>query len=191
MSTYQLGTKEQQKTVKKILEAYHEDLVSAGVTVEILQAFVELDEDGVPTGVPLSDKGYACAARIRVNGLRDRAKGLADVEVLLDGMHWEELTDRRRQAICDQQLARLELKVDEHGEIARDALARPRLRVRPYDRAYFWIDRIAERWGSDSTEVVEALDLRSGPAARVYQLELPFAAAAKHPKATTKTEAHA
>lgn len=112
--------------VRGVMEQYHLDLTEAGVTIALL--FARNSEDA-----PVKLHGYPCAAVVRKTGLKDRAKGNADAEIVIDEMHWNSLNDAERRALIDHELYHLEVVLDENNAIELDDLGRPKLRLKLHD----------------------------------------------------------
>jgi hypothetical protein len=151
MSTYQLAQKSIADQVKKCLKQYHSELFDAGVSVDVLLAYAAKDANGDPVGPAVTTGGYACIAKIKIIGLKDRAAGRADCELILDGDRWNEFAGEERAAVIDHELTHLELCVGDDG-LKRDDLERPRLRTRKHDHQFGWFDEVVRRHGKDSIE---------------------------------------
>lgn len=151
MSTYQLAQKSIADQVKKCLEQYHGALFDAGVAIDVLMAYASKDANGDPVGPAVTLGGYPCVGKIKVIGLKDRAAGRADAELILDGDQWLAFSDEEQAAIIDHELTHLELQVDDSG-LRRDDLERPKLRIRKHDHQFGWFDEVARRHGQDAIE---------------------------------------
>lgn len=151
MPTYERASEEVEHQVARIMERYHGPLDEAGVTVDILMCFAKRDANGDPVGAAIKNSGYACMATTKIVGTKDRAKGQADSEVLLDGDRWSELSGEEQDAVIDHELTHLELSVGDDG-IRIDDLGRPKLRVRLHDHQFGWFDEIVRRHGRCSIE---------------------------------------
>ena len=120
--------------VDQLYKLFYDDLRRAGVTVEILHC----------TG-GLKHAGYAAAATIKVNSLKDRAAGCADVRMVVNGDGWDGWDRKRRQAVIDHELYHLIVRYTEGGEIIRDDLARPKLKLRLHDHQLGVFEEIIRR----------------------------------------------
>ena len=154
MARYERASKEIAKQVKACLASFHGALDEAGVTIDTLMAYANVDANGDAVGPALTLGGYACVGRIKVMGLKDRAAGRADAELLLDGDKWNEFSDEEQSAIIDHELTHLELQVDDNG-LRRDDLDRPKLRNRKHDHQFGWFDEVVRRHGRDSIELMQ------------------------------------
>jgi len=151
--TYQrIESKEQRHNdVMDAMRHYHKDLADAGVTVALLIASGPRDSHGELMGPAVSHGGYAAKAVVKITNLKDRAAGLEDVVLILDGDHIDEWTDREADAIYDHELAHPVL-VLKKGKLVRDDLNRPKLRMRKHDGQFGWFFDVAERHKEHSTE---------------------------------------
>jgi hypothetical protein len=106
----------------QVVKLFHQELSTAGVTVEILHA-----------SGGLKHHGYNAAAVVKVRSLADRAAGSADVRIVLDGDGWEHWDRKRRQAVIDHELEHIEVQYDEEGSVKLDDLGRPKIKLRLHD----------------------------------------------------------
>jgi hypothetical protein len=151
MSTYERASKEIEQKIARIMERYHEPLGEAEVTIDTLLCFARRDANDDPIGPAIKNAGYACMATTKIVGIKDRAKGQADAELLLDGDRWPELSDAEQDAVIDHELTHLELQVGDDG-LRIDDLGRPKLRMRLHDHQFGWFDDIVRRHGRNSIE---------------------------------------
>jgi hypothetical protein len=170
-TTYTKAKTDVKEMIATVMDKYHPDIASAGVTVVCLMALAEVDEDGYPKGHAVSDGGYPCAAKIRIVNLKDRAKGIADAELVIDEREWAELPQRTKIALLDHELEHLKLVI-KGGDVMKDDCRRPLLKINKHDRTHGWFDVIARRHGEHSIEVRQAKEL----VASTEQLYFPFAA---------------
>lgn len=120
--------------VDQLFRLFYDDIRKAGVTVEVLHC-----------SGGLKHQGYTAAATVKVNGLKDRAAGCADVRILVDGDGWERWDRKRRQAVLDHELYHLMLDYDKEGEVKRDDLARPKLKLRLHDHQLGVFEEVIRR----------------------------------------------
>ena len=143
--------------VRKMTDKYHPDLKEAGAKVACLFAHAEKNENGEATGPAVTVGGYACAAKIKIIGLKERCDGRADAEIVIDADQWDESTDDRRFALIDHELHHLHIKRNrDSGTIQRDDLDRPKMKLRKHDHQFGWFDIVAQRHGEASYEVSQA-----------------------------------
>ena len=174
MTIYCRATEQQEAILREVVSDYHERLVRAGVTIDLLEARSELDDEGEPKGDALTHGGYGALAIARVVNHRDRVKGCADVSIEIDGRWWEEASDEERKALVDHELTHFEVVYEDvEQEIPKyDLGGRPKLKIRKHDRQYGWFDEIAERWGTASQEHQGARQMLSETVRGMYQLDL-------------------
>ena len=92
-------------TTRAMMQKYHDDLVKAGVKVEILLA--SNDE-----GSAVKLHGWPCYATIKVMSYKDRVAGSADARMIIDLDKWPDLHPNQREALIDHELEHLELVLD-------------------------------------------------------------------------------
>ena len=174
MTMFCRATEDQQVVLQRVLEKHHDRLSMAGVTIDLLEARSELDEEGEPNAPALRHGGYEALAIARVVSHRDRVKGCADASIEIDGHWWEEASVQERKALVDHELCHLEVVYEDLDEEIpkRDPGGRPKLRIRKHDRQYGWFDEVAERWGTASQEHQQARQMVEARVRQVYQLGL-------------------
>lgn len=141
--------------MQEVLHQYHRELSEAQVTVDVLLAHADPDSDEPA----VKAHGYPAAAVVRKIGLKDRVKGCADAEIVIDGDRIDEWSERELKALIDHELTHLEPQRDNDGEFKTDDIGRPKLAIRLYDRQFGWFDIVAKRWGVDSFEVQQAVEM--------------------------------
>lgn len=139
----------QQKT-QAIMERYHANLVENDVTIDILM----VQSDNPPA---LKWAGYPASAVIKGTSLKDRAKGMKDVELIIDEAEFAKLSPEQQDGLLDHELEHIVLKTDEDtGEVLRDDLDRPMVEIKRHDYQFGWFVSIAARHGANSPEVQQA-----------------------------------
>lgn len=158
MSTYQKAPPEVREVAEKVIEEFpsYKPIVEAKVKIDYLFAFAEVSEDGEIKGCALTKHGNRALGITRKISIKDRVMGRGDAEVCLDGDWWEGTTPARRRALLDHELHHLEVVVDEYGEVIRDDLKRPKLRLRKHDVEVGWFALVAGRHGGASLEIEQA-----------------------------------
>lgn len=169
--TYQMAGANWRTELQSVMEKYHGPLHENGVKVDILLAKGPTDEDGENIGPAVKHHGRTCYAKVRIIGLKDRAAGRGDAEIILDGDHCDTWSQEQAEAILDHELTHLELQTFEDGALKRDDLDRPKLRIRPHDREFGWFDSVARRHGQHAVEVQQAQEMLGDHVYR--QLYLP------------------
>jgi hypothetical protein len=132
------------------LDAHRERLKD--VTIAVLSAHASRDEDDEPRGEALSCRGRPILGKIRISTVEDRAEGVADVRVLLNGDRWGQLSAPMQRAVIDECLTMIEVQ-QKDGAPKRDDLGRPKLQQRPWDFEHYGFHDVAQRHGASSVEV--------------------------------------
>ena len=117
----------------EVMKTYHPDLFEAGVMVGVLTAHAKEGADGEPRGPALTHHGSQAAAVIKITSQADRAAGLPDCILKLDGDRWDTWTTERQTAILDHELTHVLLDRDADGTVRTDDSNRPKLKMRPHD----------------------------------------------------------
>lgn len=168
MPLYEKANAECYRICENMLKLYHGSLVDVGVTVDILFAKPKPDKNGEtdPAAVTVKHGGYPAAAVVKVNSFKLRAQGHADAEITIDHERWTVTPEDRKDALIDHELEHLELKLDKDGNVARDDLDRPMLKLRPHDHQFGWFDSVARRHGAASYEMQQYGDFSENVAER-------------------------
>lgn len=154
---YEKCDREVTDRARKVMEQYHGELTEVGVRVTYLFAIAPKDQHGEPLAQAVTVGGYPCAAKTKIIGLKDRADGRADAEIIIDADQWDAMSDSQRDALLDHELYHLEVKRDKETNMPlRDDLGRPKLGMRKHDHQFGWFDEIARRHGDASFEVQQA-----------------------------------
>ena len=114
-------------------------------------------------------------------GLKDRAKGQGDAEIIIDEIWWQDASEQAREALIDHELYHLEVKTDKNNHPAKDDLDRPKLLMRKHDYQFGWFNAIASRHAEHSVEVYQATNLfdEAGQTYFKFALEKPVPANAR------------
>jgi hypothetical protein len=104
----------------------------------------------------LTHQGYAAAAVVKKIGLKDRACGRADAEIVICHDVWDRFTDEQRVALLDHELTHLAVATDSDGFPRRDDLGRPVLKMVKHDHQFGWFDSVVRRHGGNSLEAIAA-----------------------------------
>jgi len=158
MPTYELASREVKDLAQSILRKHetHKPLLNAGVTIDLVMAHADLDDDtGEPTNDAITHNGHKALGLTRKIALKDRVLGRADAEIVLDGDWWEDANEKEREGLLDHELHHIQLKLRD-GEVHRDDIGRPLLKLRRHDVEISWFHIVAQRNGQFSQERVQA-----------------------------------
>ena len=156
MSTYKNAPAEVLDIADELMARYesHASLSDKHVKIDFLFAFAARDEvTGEISGDALTHGGIKALGIARKLGAKDRAKGLGDAEICLDGDWWETHDREEQEALLDHELHHLcaTNKVDDLG--------RPIIKLRKHDYQFGWFTVIAERHGVHSQERKQAASI--------------------------------
>jgi hypothetical protein len=164
-TTYEKAGMDVELIASKILHQFesHAPLVKAGVKVDFLFAHPPQDENGIVTGDAIKKNGVKALGLCRIVSLKDRVKGMGDIEILIDNPWWEDATDEEREALLDHELHHAEVKI-QNDAIQFDDAHRPQIKLRKHDVEIGWFDIVAIRHGPHSMERIQARRLETRPA---------------------------
>lgn len=148
MKTYSRAPHEVNNRVIDLVNRYHPELKKLAVTFDLL--FVHGDEPA------LTLHGCPCYAIVKAVPLKDRVKGGADAEILIDADKYSRMPDQTKDALLDHELYHLEIKKDGEQVVQYDDLHRPKLKLRKHDREFGWFDEMVRRHGQYSIESQQA-----------------------------------
>jgi hypothetical protein len=167
-TTYEAGNKAIAALVQHALEKYHPELHKEGVTVDCIIVRKTTGKDDATEDVhALKRAGYPLDAKIGVTSLQDRARGIADAKLMIDGFEWNKATDRQRLGLIDHELEHLTLVEHKPTEkdpaiyFLKDDLGRPKLKVRPHDWELAGFQTVAIRHGEHSHEAIQFANFRT------------------------------
>jgi len=154
MTTYERADGSVLAVVDAVLRKYHGEVAETEPVIDVLMA---RNAEGGPA---VTHAGYPAQAKIRVVGLKERAAGRGDVEILIDEANWDDLTGPQREALVDHELYHVERSIDRKtGRLKRDDLGRPKFKLRKHDWQFGWFNAVAQRHGEASAEVRQATGL--------------------------------
>ena len=159
MPTYKKCPKEVTDLALTILCEFetHKPLLDAKVRVDFMFAMPDLGEDGQPLNDAIPFRGQKALGLTRILGLKERAKGNGDAEVLLDQWWWNDASEAEQRALLDHELHHLSLKKKKlNGPIEYDDGMRPKLKMRKHDVEIGWFSIVAARHGNSSMERLQA-----------------------------------
>lgn len=158
MSTYQRCPQSVPDMAAEILCKYveHKSLLTGRVKIDYVFAYADEDEHGMKRGDAIRHHGVKALGLCRRIGLKDRALGRGDAEIMLDGDWWQKASEAEQRALLDHELHHLEVRMNQFGQIAFDDLQRPKLNLRPHDFEFGWFAVIAQRHKEASQERKQA-----------------------------------
>lgn len=149
MPTYEKCGAEVQRMADQLLQEFetHHPLRACGVRIDFLFAHADIDQKtGLAKNDAIRHRGRKALGLCRKIKLKDRAKGMGDAEIILDGDWWASVTEAEQRAVLDHELHHLAYT----GE--KDDLGRPKLVLREHDFEAGWFTVIAARHGVNSQE---------------------------------------
>lgn len=159
MATYEKAGVSVREIMLDVLQEHHPLLVEVHVKVDVVKAYATVNKKGLKVGVAIKHHGCQAAAVVRVIGLKDRAMGRADAEIVVDGDEWDSWTHEQHKALFDHELLHLLPVRSRKGALREDDLGRPKLKLRPHDVQFGWFREIAKRNGEASFELQQARKL--------------------------------
>lgn len=155
MSTFHAAPVEVLALLAETMRIHHQDLTNLGVTVAVVMAEADVDENGDPKGDAIVVRKKAAWGKIKITPPELRVLGVADAQMMLDGDRWVLLSREEQMAVIDHELTHLEPT----GDI--DDGGRPKLKLREHDIEVGWFEDVAERHGEHSQERQQARQLAS------------------------------
>jgi len=134
----------------RALDCHRERL--AAVKIAVFSAHASRDDDDEPRGEALARNGVPILGKIRISSLEDRAEGMADVRVLLNGDRWGQLSAAMQRAVVDSCLTSIEVRQKDGAPLLDDE-GRPKLQQRKWDFELVGFHEVAVRNGASSVEV--------------------------------------
>lgn len=155
--TYEKAQGDVLDMARDLIAKHHEHLlVPNKVKIDYIMVFAARDEDGNMTGPALTHHGYPADGIAKIISAKDRAKGMGDCEISLDGDRWSVMKEDQQAALLDHELTHFQLKCDSSRVPRVDDLRRPLLKMKKHDFDFGWFTCIAERHGLASSEVRQA-----------------------------------
>jgi hypothetical protein len=145
-----------EKLAKSLIQKHHPDVSEADVLIEYAFAEAEKDKNGDPIGRAIVMRGYAKAGYCQIIATKERALGRPDVRIMLDRDYWAKIPSDQRAALMDHELNHIIVLRTPDGDIKTDEYQRPKLKMRLHDHEFGWFDKIAQRHGKSSIEVMSA-----------------------------------
>jgi hypothetical protein len=151
-TSYQECPQEVVKVAEALRRQRYTELVRADVTICFLFA-------RNPEAPAIVHHGWPAKALVRVNNLRDRVAGLADVTLILDEQGWQDWSEKHRAAILDHELFHIEVKRNKAGGIKYDDANRPKIALRPHDFQIAGFHEIVRRHGVEAQEAIALIEV--------------------------------
>ena len=148
MKTYTRAPHDVNDRVLRLVNRFHPDLKKYAVTFDLL--FIHGDEPA------LTLHGAPCFAIVHAVPLKERVKGGADAEIIIDGEKYSRMCEETKDALIDHELFHLEISKDGEQIVQYDDLHRPKLKMRKHDREFGWFDEMVRRHGAYSIESQQA-----------------------------------
>jgi hypothetical protein len=152
---FQLADASVHQLAKEVMEQHHPELRMPDgdfVKLCIMMAF----GDANSSEPALKLHGYAAAAIVKVIPYDQRVDKRADAEIKIDQSQWDAFTDAQRRALLDHEITHLEIQKDDDGFVKTDDAGRPKLRMKLHDWQLGGFRSIAQRYGRDAIEVINA-----------------------------------
>lgn len=154
MATYQKDDGTLKEMVERLIKQYEANEPLKNVRLDLVFAHGERDEaTGEQVSYALKKNGIRALGITRKINLKDRAKGLGDAEIAIDGDWWATVDEPEQLALLDHELHHIVYTEK------RDNLGRPILKMRKHDVEFGWFAEIARRHGSASAERRQAKEL--------------------------------
>lgn len=154
MKTYDQATPEVQARAVALMKRFYPEFVAVKLKVDFIFASTDSED-----GHAVTHGGYPAAAVVRIVSLKDRAKGLGDIEIVIDRDGYLDMTDEEKDALLDHELYHPQLQLDKNRKVKFDGHGRPKLTMRKHDFQVGWFHEIARRHGSASGEYKQAQSL--------------------------------
>lgn len=153
--TYTKAPKAIDDLIAQTLKQHHPQLHELQVKVTAWLAYAPRDKDGVRTGPALKWAGYEAAATIKVCNAKQRAQGLGDAEMCIEGDRWGGWSEAEKAALIDHEITHLEICRDGTGLVKSHVDGRPKLRARLHDWELGGFEDVVRRHGASAIEQKE------------------------------------
>lgn len=142
-----------QAIFNEILEEHHKELSAVGITFDLLFGYAAKNDDQEIIGNALKVGGFPTNSISSIIDLKNRVKGNADAEVVLDGDTWPKLDEEQKRAVIDRALQHFVVARNIDDAVVLDTHGRPKLKLRKEDWRISLFNVIAQRHGVASPEV--------------------------------------
>lgn len=136
----------------KLFTADHTPLETNEVTINTLFAYPRVDKRGKALEAAITVQRYPAIACIKITSYKDRVKGMADAEMLIDHAWWINHDEEQCKAVIDHELTHLVVATDKYDRPKRDQAGRPVLKIRLHDYQIGLFHGVARRHGVKSQE---------------------------------------
>lgn len=144
------ASQEAREAMEEAKRRWHDDLVKAEVTVGLL--FASRDSDDESDEPVLKLRGYPAAAIIEITPYKGRIQGLPDCVIRVDEAEWRNLDQDERLGLMDHELEHAQLVLDAEGNVKPDRAGRPMLRCRLHDLVVGGFRSVVRRHGRKALE---------------------------------------
>lgn len=157
-ATYESAPTEVREMLSELLRSWdvHKPLLDCGVTIQVQMAYPEKDEDGNPKGDAIKLHGRKALGLCEIINEQNRASGMKDARITLDGDAWADMSVARQKALLEHECYHLSVNINKNGVLQLDSNGRPKLRLRKHTVEIGWFAAVAERHGSASGECQQA-----------------------------------
>ena len=171
--------------LKQRIRQYYSWIEEREVTFNLLMAHGPVNKEGKTIAPAIMLHGHQAAATVKINSLKDRVKGLADVTIEIDGDQWPTWCSEQRNTVLDHELYHLEKHDNADGSAEVDDCGRPRVTLRKHDFHFGGFAEIAVRHRGYAFEVKAVEEAYTLVVGLGGQLEWPWAV----PRPNRKLEA--
>jgi len=159
MPTYQKAPAEIHELATELLEEYRDahdkmygHILDSNLKIDLMLAFADVDDKtGQPRNDAITHQGIRALGLCKIIGKKERAAGLGDVRILLDGDEWPRMSDVEQRSLLDHELQHIMVR-SRDGAYLRDDLNRPLLSMRKHDIHVGMFSVVAARHGHHGIE---------------------------------------
>jgi hypothetical protein len=137
-----------------LMRKYYPEFIDAGLTISYIFAAT----DGI--GPALSHGGYPAAGLCKINSLKDRVEGKADVTITIDKAWWTSHDVNQNLALIDHELHHILIAHDDNGKLIEDDAGRPKVKLRKHDWQQGGFLDIAKRHRMASVDMSSIMEVQ-------------------------------
>lgn len=145
-TTYKPVDADVRNLLDEVMDEDHPELAKVGVTVLVQFAYAS---DGAAA---LKHHGYPAYAIVSVVKLKDRVAKMEDCRIAVDELAWNENDQEWRKALLSHELEHVVVVKDKEGKVKKDAIGRPKLKLRVHDFRCEGFVRTIEKHGAKAIE---------------------------------------